>query len=256
MKIEIKYIEKWKRIYINNIKTQYKVSNTGKIKNTKTNKILKQSEQKGGYMKVSLSVNGKIYYKRVHRLVAEAFIINEDKSANQVNHKDCNKKNNKKINLEWCTAKYNMKHAYNNKLIKPPILRGSKIGNSILKEDQVKKICKMFEDGRTINYIIKYLKIKDKEKVKYQHILYNIYSRRNWIHISKHYSWEYKPNHSKKMDEDIIYDICNMIQEGYNIYEIINKLGIPKSEIKRYKQLIYDIKRKKNWIKISDKFNL
>ena len=85
---------------------QYKVSNLG---NVKRNKILKQNTRVG-YFAVNLCKNGKMKTLQVHRLVAQAFIPNPN-NLPQVNHKDGNKKNNKVENLEWCSAKYNVRHA-------------------------------------------------------------------------------------------------------------------------------------------------
>lgn len=107
----------------------YKVSNYGKVKGLdrklKDNRnwkgrLLKQ-EINHGYLRVRLCKNNIKVHKRVHILVAEAFIHDksnfksmpdEDRSKINlddlvINHKDENKQNNNVDNLEWCTAKYN-----------------------------------------------------------------------------------------------------------------------------------------------------
>lgn len=90
--------EIWRRFRDSN----YSASNTGKIRNDKTGKILKPRVNSRGYCYAN--INGKEY--RIHRVVAECFIPNPD-NLPQVNHKDENKLNNSVDNLEWCDNRYN-----------------------------------------------------------------------------------------------------------------------------------------------------
>lgn len=64
-----------------------------------------------GYPVQCLRIEGKNRHIPVHRLVAICHIENTDKLP-CINHKDGNKLNNNKINLEWCTNQYNVQHAY------------------------------------------------------------------------------------------------------------------------------------------------
>jgi hypothetical protein len=73
-----------------------------------TGKELVRSASDRGYLRVSLGYG---FSKRVHRLVAEAFVPNPN-NLPEVNHKDGNKANNNAMNLEWCTRKDNMAHAF------------------------------------------------------------------------------------------------------------------------------------------------
>ena len=75
----------------------------------KKGRILKQHEDIGGYLKIGFGVNGKCVNKFVHRLVAQAFIPNQN-DLPQINHKDSDRTNNNVSNLEWCTASYNQKY--------------------------------------------------------------------------------------------------------------------------------------------------
>lgn len=84
----------------------YKVSNLGMVYSMKRKKIMKLSKTEKGYYKVYLMKDGTGKHKKVHRLVAEAFIPNPN-NLPQVNHKDEDKTNNIVTNLEWCTAEYN-----------------------------------------------------------------------------------------------------------------------------------------------------
>lgn len=100
----------------------YQVSNWGRVKSLKRfvrlrkendlrgyykdEKIISQNEHQGGYLKVDLFKNNIRESKKVHRLVAQAFIPNTNNYP-CINHKDEDRKNNNADNLEWCTYKYN-----------------------------------------------------------------------------------------------------------------------------------------------------
>lgn len=84
----------------------YSVSNFGRIKNSRTNHILKPQRLSKGYQGVTLYKNNKRKTQKVHRVVAIAFIPNPT-NLPSINHKDEDKTNNHVDNLEWCDAKYN-----------------------------------------------------------------------------------------------------------------------------------------------------
>lgn len=111
---------KWKKI-----DNFYSVSDTGLVKaneriiETKTGKrkyqegILKPDiNPNDKHLRVTLSYAGKTKRFMVHRLVAEAFIPNNN-NYSVINHKDENPLNNCVDNLEWCSVSYN--NAYNNR---------------------------------------------------------------------------------------------------------------------------------------------
>ncbi len=71
---------------------------------------MKLNVQKNGYVYIGLKRNKKNKNIRVHRIVAEAFILNPLNKL-EVNHIDGNKTNNNIKNLEWVTKKENEIHA-------------------------------------------------------------------------------------------------------------------------------------------------
>lgn len=96
----------------------YQISNLGNVKSLYSNKILKPSIDKYGYTRFSATKDKIQKTLIIHRLVAKLFIPNPN-NLPQVNHKDGNKNNNCKNNLEWCTDSDNKKHAYKTGLMTP-----------------------------------------------------------------------------------------------------------------------------------------
>lgn len=85
----------------------YQVSSLGRVK--RNNKMLRSRNDKYGYPRVNLYKNSDKYTKTLHRLVAEAFILNPEFKPT-VNHIDEDKTNNKVSNLEWATMKEQNNH--------------------------------------------------------------------------------------------------------------------------------------------------
>lgn len=105
----------WKRVSDH---PGYSINTQGIVRNDRTGKLLKPIRHSCGYAYVTLCDDTGHHEKRVHRLVAEAFLDNPH-GCKQVNHIDGDKLNNRVDNLEWCTQSENMKHAYKLGLQKP-----------------------------------------------------------------------------------------------------------------------------------------
>ena len=82
------------------------ISSEGEVYSKKLKRLLKASNCSQGYPRLSYRKNGEIKYIRVHRLVAELFVENPENKP-YVNHINCNRSDNRAINLEWVTPKEN-----------------------------------------------------------------------------------------------------------------------------------------------------
>ena len=138
-------MEEWKDV--KGYEGYYQVSNTGQVRSverTVTNsrsrrckpfdrviksQILRQykrPKEPGYYLFVVLQKDHKRNYVCVHRLVAEAFIPNDNKKP-FINHIDGDKSNNNVGNLEWVTQRENVDHAIKAGLSNPGAYRKKKV---------------------------------------------------------------------------------------------------------------------------------
>ena len=102
-------MEYWKAI--EGFEGEYSISTTGKVASNKSNLILKSRKDRYGYLLVTLWFKGKAYTKKIHRLVAIAFIDNPN-NLETVNHIDGIKTNNNLDNLEWLSIADNHRHGF------------------------------------------------------------------------------------------------------------------------------------------------
>lgn len=91
------------RIRSLDMKVKYKNTSSTALKK---GKILSPKTTNKGYLEVVLMKNSVRHVKRVHRLVALAFIPNPE-NYTTINHINENKKDNSIESLEWCTVRHN-----------------------------------------------------------------------------------------------------------------------------------------------------
>ena len=117
----------------------YQVSNFGRVKSLRRNIIMKSQIDTRGYEILRLYKNKKGKTFTVHRLLAKAFIPNP-LNKEQINHKNCNRIDNRLENLEWVTPKENIRHAFEMGRINYENRRGERVFNSKLKKEDVEYI--------------------------------------------------------------------------------------------------------------------
>lgn len=149
----------------------YEISWCGRVYSPKTDTILKQRTHTGGYKMVTLWIKGKQHDRYIHRLVAQACLLNPD-NKKYVNHKDGDKTNNCEWNLEWVTASENQKHAYANGL-------NSRAGenNGLSKLDNAKvRYIRENQDSFTRVALAKKFKVTD-------NTIRDVIKNRSWIGV-------------------------------------------------------------------------
>ena len=166
----------------------YEVSNTGQVRSVGRyyinslgkkfflkGKTLSLSDNGRGYLRTNLTKDNKTLSKYIHRLVAEAFILNVD-GLPAVNHKDEDKTNNRVDNLEWCDNKYNDNYGTRNKRV----------------------IETKIENGYYDPYLC-YLSKKEYNRLAM--IKYRENNREKMKDYAREYSKKYRENHKEKMRE-------------------------------------------------------
>lgn len=147
--MKTKIAEIWK----DTLNGKYKISSWGSLKgNGKRKIIIKLFVNVKGYYRYNSTYHKKNF--SIHRLVAEAFILNPN-NLPQVNHIDGNRLNNNVSNLEWCTASENQLHCCRIGLRVPSekqrqaaSIQGEKMGMPVIQFDLQGNKLKEFKSAR------------------------------------------------------------------------------------------------------------
>ena len=196
--------KEWKKVYIDGKPTHYVVSSEGDIKDLRKGDKLEKPkiDKSSGYLMISIKEdylpNSFKSNFLVHRLVASAFIPNDNPSVNVVvNHKDGNRLNNSVENLEWCTQQYNCidaRNRNNNKNGTITISEAIAVADLLeLGKYYFKEIAEIVGNGVT------------------ESIVRSIYNRRSWADVSEGRVYKKKKRY---LDTNDIMEIANILAAG------------------------------------------
>lgn len=119
-----------------------------------------------GYRTVGLTSDCGTVSKRVHRLVADAFVPGRSFDRNQVNHINGDRSDNRAENLEWVTQSENILHAYHvlGNVNKGRKLTARQVRNIRSSEHGAKYLARRYKVSRTtIREIKQRIRYKDVE---------------------------------------------------------------------------------------------
>lgn len=239
--------EEWRFItdvvIANIVPFRYIVSNYGRIFDLSLNKFIKNILGDSYYL-VNLSyydiASGKLKrtLKQIHRIVLLIFNYIYNCEYLQVNHINGNRFDNRLCNLEWCTNKENIIHAYNTGLIG----KNENHANAKLSNDQVEQICQCLVDNE---YSTK--ELMEKFNVSFSTIS-AIRNKKSYVDISSKYDLKNIYDYSDELIE-FVESVCILMENGYSNIEIakIKNTNVDK---------IRSIRRGRSYKSISKNFNI
>ena len=229
--------EKWKWINIDGVRTPYKISNFGRIKNTLTGKINDFKSSKSRYYSTKIIAYDKYgkkiqYSTTVHRLVAMYFCkipkrhLENGLGFNDLvpNHKDGNKHHNASFNLEWVTNKENSNHAWKEGLCES--FRGEKCHLAKMTEKDAIEICELIMQRKTNKEI---MEITGRSKKQIQHIR----NKECWKAITKNYDFpKLGTTIPYKVSDSEVIEICKRIRDGIKDSKISEEFNCSREYIR------------------------
>jgi len=231
--------ERWHYIYLDNMKSYYKISTHGRILNTETGKIIEahhfndDNEIIDYYLRPTIIFNGKKYRFQMHRMVAfyfckipkrlEKFGFTYDNLV--VNHKNGIKTCNASFNLEWVTEKENMQHAFNTRLCIGIFGENSHLSN--ITEKQVIEICELIMDKKNNKEISELTGVTEKT-------IQHIRSKEDWKTITEKYDFpKLGVAIPYSIPDEKIHEVCKLlVLHKYSDPQIAEIVGVTRENVK------------------------
>jgi hypothetical protein len=262
--------EKFTVLQIDGVKTDYMISNTGKIFTKDGKRLKSKTINKYGYPSTGLVINGKLKTVLVHRAVFESFYGPIPKDL-QINHIDGDKTNSNLDNLEAITPIQNVHHAWDNGLCKPQVRKGELNSNyrggdlnphSYHTNEEAIAVYKMLKETNLPHRVI-----AQKLNVETQFVK-NI-ALGLWSDITGYKREQVTRNQEYTEEDDLI--IWYLYRNGYRTKELVKLFGINKNSInnklgyiRHHKEMEMDFKIKdpkvpklvKKFLKENDMFSI
>lgn len=161
----------------------YTIYEDGRIHNDTNGKWIRGTsiDNHNRYVKIHLGTDEAGKFLPLHRLVAQIFIPNPNNYP-QVNHIDGNRYNNAASNLEWCTAKQNIRHCWDTGLHMRQ--HGEMIGTSKLTDEEAKWVYSFRDSGLTPKQFVNRYRFY---KINLNSVR-SIWQGRSWSRVTGHSS--------------------------------------------------------------------
>lgn len=207
--------EEFRRIYHKGVKTNYMISNYGRVWSDNRDKIMKNGTDRAGRANIHLLVEGKNWIPNISRLMGEAFLGEPPEDGWEIDHIDNNPFNDSLENLQWLSPFENKSKAHRDGSIKyfdQPV--GEDAYNSKYTNKQVRYACELMEDGYDVNFIFEETELPKR-------VIYNIYYGKDWVSISSQYVIQnMSKSKPRKTPEHIKQEVLQLIHDGYTNKEI------------------------------------
>lgn len=226
-------------------KYRYIITTDGEIYNAHTGFLIRGNNPKNekGYVRVSLKTKSGAFKKfPLHVLVMHSF--SKESPKEEVNHIDGNKLHCEYSNLEYATRLENAHHAKVHNLYR----FGENHYKSILSNDQVHSICKLFESGKSISEVMRILNLNE----SYFKVLNDILHKNSWVRISSQYNIDFKKVHYKTYEYNDLDMMAFYISSGMKNSEIAKKF--PQYDSSKLIKVLKKMRKRKLYRSITQKY--